>query len=192
MAGEEKEGALEEAPKPKTSAEPEPPAAPPPPPPAEDWANRFKYLLAEFENFRRRTDREREGLRQAFRADIIRTLLPIHEGFQRARQATDRLPASDPVRRGIELLNQDWETFLRHERVTPVAAPGAAFHADDHEAVGEAPASKEHPDGTVVEVVQQGYRSSAGLLRPAKVIVARAPPPTEASATAADATEPEK
>jgi len=144
-------------------------------PPSEDWATRYKYLLADFDNFRRRVERDREAISRQARAGLVRELLPIIEGFRVAHDALAHLPASDPTRKGFELLDREWTTFLKHEGVEPVATPGRPFGAEEAEAVGEVPADGEHPDGTVVEVVQQGYRFFGGLLRPAKVIVARTP-----------------
>ncbi len=147
----------------------------PVPAPAEDWVSRYKYLLADFENYRRRMDREREGVTRHARAALLRELLPILEAFRSARGALGHLPSNDPVRRGLELLDREWMTFLKHEGVEPIAEVGRPFRSDEAEAVGEAPADADRPDGTVAEVVQQGYRFFGGVLRPAKVIVARAP-----------------
>jgi len=141
----------------------------------EDWATRYKYLLADFENFRRRTERGRESITRQARAGLIRELLPIFEAFRFARGAVAGLPANDPVRHGLELLDREWNTFLKHEGVEPIASVGAAFHAEEEEAVGETPPTAEVPDGAVAEIVQQGYRFFGGVLRPAKVVVARAP-----------------
>lgn len=150
-----------------------PPSEAPAPGTAEDWATRYKYLLADFENHRRRTERERETITRQVRAGLLRELLPILEGFRSARDALGHLPPSDPVRRGLELLEREWETFLKHEGVEPVATVGGRFRSEEAEAVGESEANSEHPAGTIAEVVQQGYRFYGGLLRPAKVVVAR-------------------
>jgi molecular chaperone GrpE len=141
--------------------------------PTEDWATRYKYLFADFENYRRRSERDREGISRQSRAGMLRELLPILEAFRGARDAVGKLPSDDPVRRGMELLEREWATFLKHEGVEPVAKVGAPFRPDEEEAVGEASAPEATPEGSVVEVVQQGYRFFGGLLRPAKVIVGR-------------------
>jgi molecular chaperone GrpE len=169
----------------RSTVPPETPQAPPaaaesPPASAEDWATRYRYLLADFENYRRRTEREREGISRQARGGLIRELLPILEAFRSARDAVQKLPAEDPVRHGLDLLDREWATFLKHEGVTPIAEVGQPFRADEQEAVGEAPASEGTPSGTVAEVVQQGYRFYGGVLRPAKVVVARAGPPVPA------------
>ena len=143
---------------------------------SEDWATRYKYLLADFDNFRRRTERDREAISRQARAGLIRELLPIIESFRAARDSLAHLPLSDPVRKGLDLLDLEWTTFLKHEGVEPVARIGRPFRPEEAEAVGDAVADPSHPDGTVAEVVQQGYRFYGGLLRPAKVVVARAKP----------------
>jgi len=149
------------------------PATPPPAAPPEDWETRFKYLLADFENFRRRSEKERESVTRQSRAALLRELLPILEAFRAARLATERLPKSDPVRTGLDLLDREWSTFLKHEGVEPVARVGETFRSDETEAVGETAPRDGVPDGAIAEIVQQGYRFFGGLLRPAKVIVAR-------------------
>jgi molecular chaperone GrpE len=156
----------------------------------EDWATRYKYLLADFENFRRRSDRERETMTRQVRAGMLRELLPILEAFRAARDAVTHLPPTDPVRKGLEILDREWMTFLKHEGVEAVATPGRPFRADEAEAVGEADVSPDRPAGSIAEVVQQGYRFYGGLLRPAKVTVARErAPPAPSAATAAPDSE---
>ncbi|MGI0071722.1 MAG: nucleotide exchange factor GrpE [Thermoplasmata archaeon] len=172
-------------PEPDVSRPAEAPTAastPPPTEPTEDWATRYKYLLADFENYRRRSERDRETISRQSRAGMLRELLPILEGFRAAREAVGTLPSDDSVRRGMELLEREWATFLKHEGVEPIAKVGAPFRADEAEAVGEAPVTAPAPDGSVVEVVQQGYRFFGGLLRPAKVIVGRRAPESGAAA----------
>jgi len=176
-----------------TRAEPEEPTKTPAAPvPAEDWATRYKYLLADFDNFRRRVDRDRESISRQARAGLVRELLPIIEAFRVAREGFARLPPSDPMRTGLDLLDHEWSKFLKHEGVEPVATAGGPFRAEEAEAVGEVPASDAHPEGSVAEVVQQGYRFFGGLLRPAKVIVARAhPPPSDEGAASGKTPEEE-
>ena len=162
----------------------EAPATPPPPPappktaetPPEPWEVRFKYLLADFENYRKRSEREREGFRAQVKAQLLRELLPILEAFEHARGAVEKLPPSDPLRKGLDLLGREWESFLRDEGLERVARPGGRFNPETHDAVAESVASEAAPEGSVAEVVQQGFRFPGGLLRPAKVVVARARP----------------
>jgi molecular chaperone GrpE len=161
-------------PEPRTAPSSEP--NPPTPESTEDWANRYRYLLADFENFRRRTERGREAITRQSRAGVIRELLPIFEASRSARAAVASLPVDDPVRHWIELLDREWSTFLKHEGVEPIATVGQPFRPDEEEAVGEAAVSEGIAEGAVAEIVQQGYRFFGGVLRPAKVVVARGLP----------------
>jgi molecular chaperone GrpE len=146
----------------------------------DDWATRYKYLLADFENYRRRAERERENLSRQVRGAMIREMLPILEAFRAGRDAAAKLPADHPLRKGLDLLEREWSTFLKHEGVEPVVEVGTPFRPEESVAVGEAAASDQAPEGTVAEVVQQGYRFFGGLVRPAKVIVARRTPAPDA------------
>lgn len=166
-------------PKDDSDAEGSPPTATPPPaaatpPGADDWETRFKYLLADFDNFRRRTERDRAGVRTEAEALLLRRLIPLVEGFRQAEVAGRTLPTSDPLRRGLELLGHELETVLRSVGFAATAEVGEPFRAEEHEAVGEVAAPTGVSDGAVAEIVQQGYRFQGGLLRPAKVLVARA------------------
>ncbi len=152
--------------------------------PAEDWPTRYKYLLADFENYRKRAERDRGAAGRQAEADLLRRLVPLVEGFDRARAAAGSRRADDPLRRGLELLAQQLDDLLAAFEFAPVAAVGQPFRASEHEAVGESPAREGAPAGTIAEVVQQGYRFAGGLLRPAKVLVAGA------AAGAAGPTEP--
>ncbi len=145
----------------------------------EDWATRYKYLLADFDNYRKRTERERESAQARIRGTLLRGLLPIYEAFGRARDTAAK--AGDDVgglRRGLDLLEVEWRRLLQDEGVEAVARVGQPFAPDEQEAVAESRATDECPDGVVAEIVQQGYRFRGGLLRPAKVVVARVAPPS--------------
>jgi molecular chaperone GrpE len=166
----------DETPAPEPETAPASPEAAPtlPSEPKEDWETRFKYLLADFENFRRRSAKERETVTQQARAAMLRELLPLVDAFRAATGSVGHLAPSDPLRRGFELLDREWAKFLKHEGVEPVVEVGRPFRAEEAEAVGEVATGPTSLHGTVHEVVQQGYRFFGGLLRPAKVIVARA------------------
>ncbi|MEM0129429.1 MAG: nucleotide exchange factor GrpE [Thermoplasmata archaeon] len=164
------------------AAEAPPASAPPssgPPAEAEDWATRYRYLLAEFDNYRKRSERDRAAAIERARADLLREILPLYEAIGHARAAIPAEAAS--LHRGLDLVEAEWQRFLQREGVAPVARVGAPFAPEEQEAVAEAPPRDGIPVGSVAEVVQQGYRSAAGLLRPAKVVVARAPPEAAAA-----------
>src|SRR3974390_2538665 len=102
----------EEAPHPT----PEVPSAAPAAEPEEDWSVRYRYLLAEFDNYRKRVEREQATLRRESRSLVLKELLPLHDAFDRAEDAVRKMPEDDPFRRGMELLFREWERFLLTEK----------------------------------------------------------------------------
>ena len=173
----------------KGTGSPEENPAPPTPSPgpregpeASDWETRFRYLLADFDNFRRRTDRDRASVRAEAEATLLRRLIPLVEGFQQAESAGKSLPPADPLRRGLELLGHELELVLKSVAFEPVARVGEPFRPEEHEAVGETVGGQNLAEGDVAEIVQQGYRFQGGLLRPAKVLVARSSPEVKTAA----------
>jgi molecular chaperone GrpE len=136
---------------------------------------RENYLrkLAEFDNFRKRTEREREELRKAAADALIRDLLPVLDNFERALQHAGN---SDPeaFRQGVEMIANQLRDMLEREGLAAVDPAGQPFDPELHEAVDRVEGS-EHPPGTVVSVLAKGFTLSGRLLRPAMVAVAVEP-----------------
>ncbi|HUI38152.1 MAG TPA: nucleotide exchange factor GrpE, partial [Thermoplasmata archaeon] len=133
---EERAGSPAVPPKEGAPAAGSPPAetpvpAPPEAPPAQDWAVRFKYLFADFENFRRRSERDREKARQEGRVAVLRRLLPLLETSERAAEAARSLPPKHPLRTGLDLLDKEWEALRKAEQLETVARVGYPFRSDE-------------------------------------------------------------
>jgi molecular chaperone GrpE len=160
------------------------PGSRPEPPEKPDWETRYRYLLADFDNYRKRAQRELGQAVERAKGELLLRTIDLHEGIEKVLET---LPSdSGALREGLELILRNFSEFLRSESVEPVARRGEPFHPGFHEAVGQIPATPEAPAGTVAVIVQQGYRGPSGLLRPAKVLVAEAPtapenPPAEAT-----------
>jgi molecular chaperone GrpE len=125
---------------------------------------------ADFENYRKRIDRERAEEGRRAQSRLIEEMLPVLDGFERALSAHDD-PAYEEYRKGLELIyKQLWDTLARHglERID---AAGKPFDPHVHQAIDRVE-THEHPDGTVIEVLQQGYRIHDRVLRPSAVRVA--------------------
>jgi molecular chaperone GrpE len=133
--------------------------------------DRLLRTAAEFDNYRKRMDRERRDLAEYAAADILKDLLPILDNFERALQAP-ATPESDPLRKGIELIHKQMFDLLKKRGVTPIEALGADFDPNFHQAVIHE-ASAEHRDGEVMQELQRGYLLGDRLLRPAMVKVAK-------------------
>lgn len=132
--------------------------------------DRLLRTAAEFDNYRKRVDRERRELSEFAAADIVSELLPILDNFERALQAA---PAeADAFRKGIELIQRQMIDLLRKRGVRPIDAVGTDFDPNFHQAVIHE-TSDTHREGEVIEELQRGYMLGDRLLRPAMVKVAK-------------------
>jgi molecular chaperone GrpE len=133
--------------------------------------DRLLRTAAEFDNYRKRMDRERRDLSEYAAAEILSEFLPIIDNFERALQA----PAGgDPeaLRKGVELIHKQMVDLLKKRGVTPIAALGADFDPNFHQAVIHE-ASDQHREGEVMQELQRGYMVGDRLLRPSMVKVAK-------------------
>ncbi len=131
---------------------------------------RLARLQADFDNARKRTEREQSEFKSFALADALRSLLPVLDSFDRAMRA----PAGNPknFRSGIELIQKQLDDALRKLGLTPIVAKGEMFDPRVHEAVDVVDTNASE-DSRIVEVLQPGYRLGDQLLRPAMVRVAR-------------------
>jgi molecular chaperone GrpE len=134
--------------------------------------DRLLRTAAEFDNFRKRMDRERADLAAFAAADVIIELLPIVDNFERALQAPAP-PEAEAFRTGAELIHKQMLDLLRKRGVRPIEALGADFDPNFHQAVIHEE-SPEHREGEVIQELQKGYLLGDRLLRPAMVKVAKA------------------
>ncbi len=131
--------------------------------------DRLLRTAAEFDNYRKRMDRERRDLAEYTAGEVLTELLPIIDNLERALQAA---AADDPLRKGVELIHRQMLDILRKRGVKPIEALGADFDPNFHQAVIHEP-SAEHREGEVMEELQRGYVVGDRLLRPAMVKVAK-------------------
>lgn len=139
----------------------------------DDLKDRLLRMTAEFDNYRKRVDRERRELSEAASADLIRDILPIIDDLERAMAAAAGTSADSALVKGIELTHRQLVEQLRRRGVEPVDAIGQIFNPEVHEAVGSVPADG-RADGEIVAVFRKGYRAGGRLLRAAMVQVAKA------------------
>jgi molecular chaperone GrpE len=133
--------------------------------------DRLLRTAAEFDNYRKRVDRDRKDQAEAALADALQDLLPIVDDLERALQA----PAGDEAeayRKGVELIYQQMKDLLRKRGVKPIDAVGADFDPRYHQAIAHE-VSADHREGEVTEEVRRGYMLGDRLLRPSMVKVAR-------------------
>jgi molecular chaperone GrpE len=128
----------------------------------------WQRAVAEFQNFKKRLERDRETDQVAMKADLITKVLPILDDLERALQSR---PPDDSWFNGIELIQRKLQSMLEAEGVRRMEAEGTAFDPNFHEAISQEPVDGAE-SGQVVAVVQNGYMLGERVIRPAQVKVA--------------------
>lgn len=138
--------------------------------------DRLLRMTAEFDNYRKRTDRERKDLSDYLTMDVVRDLLPAVDDLERAMAAPGPIATNPELARyheGITLIHRQLLDQLRRRNVEPLEVVGLMFDPEWHEAVADEPAEG-RPDGQIVAELRRGYRIGSRLLRAAMVKVAKA------------------
>ncbi|MBI98194.1 MAG: nucleotide exchange factor GrpE [Verrucomicrobiales bacterium] len=143
-----------------------------------DLSERLLRLQADFENFRKRAQREKDEARQFANQSLIEKQLPILDNFEMALAAAK--DADPALRDGVQMIYDQLLGILRDSGVETIDATGEDFDPNLHEAISQQETTEAEP-GTVVEQVQRGYRLHERLVRPARVVVAKAPEAAEQS-----------
>ncbi|WP_303315819.1 nucleotide exchange factor GrpE [Flavivirga abyssicola] len=134
--------------------------------------DKFLRLFAEFENYKRRTSKERVELFSTASEDVMKTLLPILDDFERALTHIEEDKEAEELRKGVLLIYQKLVTTLEQKGLTPVKVEkGDAFNADDHEAVTQIPAPSDDLKGKIIDVIEKGYKLGEKVIRFPKVVI---------------------
>jgi len=142
----------------------------------DELQDRLLRTVAEFDNYRKRTDRERRELSDFITTDLLRELLPIVDDLERALATPADLAANpefNAFHQGVALIHRQWLELLRRRGVEPLDVIGKPFDPEWHEAVSDEPANG-RPDGEITAELRRGYRIGSKLLRAAMVKVAKA------------------
>ena len=135
-----------------------------------EWQDKYLRLQAEFDNFRKRTLREKMELVQSGSAECVKNFLPLMADLQRALEAIEKSNDLEALREGVKLIAQKFRETLKKQNVKEIEALGLELDTDHHEAVARFDAGKEKK-GKIVDVVQPGYKMGDKVLRFAKVVV---------------------
>ena len=135
-----------------------------------EWQDKYLRLQAEFDNFRKRTLREKMELVQSGSAECVKNILPLMDDLQRALEAIEKSNDLEALREGVKLIAQKFRETLKKQNVKEIEALGLELDTDHHEAVARFDAGKEKK-GKIVDVVQPGYKMGDKVLRFAKVVV---------------------
>ncbi|MFI3319488.1 MAG: nucleotide exchange factor GrpE [Rikenellaceae bacterium] len=135
-----------------------------------DWKDKYLRLQAEFDNYRKRTLKEKMDLVQSGGSDVLKAVLPVVDDMQRAQTAMAKSEDIEAIRGGVDLIANKFMEILKQRGVTPIEAIGCELDVDLHEAVARF-AAGEDKKGKIIDVVQQGYMLGEKVLRFAKVVV---------------------
>ena len=133
----------------------------------------YVFLMAEFDNFRKRTLKDKAEIIKNGAESAMRNILPIIDDFDRALQATATSEDVAAVREGVELIYNKFIKYLESNGVKEMTTTGETFDADIHEAVTTFPAPSEDLKGKILDCVQTGYMLNDKVIRHAKVAVAQ-------------------
>jgi molecular chaperone GrpE len=133
--------------------------------------DKYLRLYAEFDNFRRRTTKERIDLLQTAGKEVIVSLIPVLDDFERAVKSMEVATDIKAVKEGVILVQNKINNILSQKGLKPMESIGQAFDADLHEAITNIPAPTDDMKGKVMDEMEKGYYLNDSVIRFAKVIV---------------------
>jgi len=143
-----------------------------------DWAaelkaveDKYLRLYAEFDNYKRRTAAERRDLLKTANQEVLVSLLPVLDDFERALKAMQTATEVSAVREGVELVSNKLNSIMSSKGIKAMETKGKPFDSDFHEAITNIPAPSEDLKGKVVDEVEKGYFLNDKVIRFAKVVV---------------------
>ena len=137
----------------------------------QDIQDKHLRLQAEFDNFRRRTIKEKVDLMKSGGESVLVNILPVIDDFERALESLKDVPDDDAGKQGTALIYTKFEEFLKQNNVKEIEALHQDFDVDLHEALTKIPAPEEKLKGKVVDVIQKGYLLNEKVIRFAKVVI---------------------
>jgi len=133
--------------------------------------DRYLRLSAEYDNFRKRTLKEKIDLQKRANENLLQAILPVADDFDRAMQSVDEAKDIEAVKEGMKLISGKFSAFLNQQGVKEIKAVNKEFDTDLHEAITKIPAPSKKLKGKVVDVVQKGYFLNDKVLRFSKVVI---------------------
>ncbi|MBI5623875.1 MAG: nucleotide exchange factor GrpE [Elusimicrobia bacterium] len=139
---------------------------------AQDYYAQLLRLKADFENYRKRVDREKPEYIKLGRAEVVLRLLPVYDMLLKAHEEVQASHTDTPLAKGMEMIFKEFEKLFREEGVAAMEPVGRPYDAMLHEVLGSVE-REDLDDGVVVDVVQKGFTLDGRALRPAKVRIAK-------------------
>ena len=139
----------------------------------QEQKDKYLRLFADFDNYKKRTAKERLDLLNTAGKDIILSILPVLDDFERAIAAADNATDVNSVKEGMDLIKNKLFNTLKQRGLEPMDSQGKDFDAEQQEAITEIPAPNAEMKGKVMDVVEKGYLMNGKIIRYAKVVVGK-------------------
>ncbi len=133
--------------------------------------DKYLRLSAEFDNYRKRTLKERMELIKSAGEDILVNFLPVVDNLERAKKSVDEAKELEALKEGVDLIYNSLKDFLEQKGVKEIKAVGEDFDTDVHEALTKIPAVEESQKGKIIDIIEKGYKLNDKVIRFAKVVV---------------------
>ena len=131
----------------------------------------YLFLMAEFDNFRKRTLKEKSEIIRNAGENVLKGLLPIMDDFERGIKASESNPDSESMKEGINLIYNKLKKYLNQNGVKEIDPEDTTFDTEKHEAISAIPVPEEDKKGKILDTVEKGYMINDKVLRHAKVVV---------------------
>lgn len=131
----------------------------------------YLFLMAEFDNFRKRTLKEKSEIIKNAGENVLKGLLPIMDDFERGLKAAENSPEADSVKEGMNLIYTKLQKYLNQNGVKEIDPSDDTFDTEKHEAISVVPVPDESKKGKILDTVEKGYTINDKVLRHAKVVV---------------------
>ena len=136
-----------------------------------DFKDKYVRLYSEFENYRKRTAREKIDIITNASENVLKEIIPILDDFERAMVNNENVKEISTVIEGFELIHNKINKTLTNQGLKPMDSIGESFDPDIHEAITKIPATKDKMKGKVMDVIEKGYTLNEKVIRFAKVVV---------------------
>jgi molecular chaperone GrpE len=133
--------------------------------------DRYLRLMAEFDNYRKRTLKEKMELTKNGGEDVLKGILPVVDNMERAMKSMETATDTEAVKEGINLIYKKFQEFLTGKGLKEIEAQGLELDTDKHEAVTKFPAPSEDLKGKIIDVIEKGYTLNDKVIRYAKVVI---------------------
>jgi len=137
----------------------------------EEWKDKYLRLASEFDNYRKRTQKEKTDIIRYGNEELLKSLLPVLDDFERSLEVMDKSDNLSAIQEGVQLVSHKFKNILLSKGLKPMESLHQSFDSDLHEAVTSIPAEKEDMKGKVLDEIEKGYYLGERVIRFAKVIV---------------------